>query len=160
MQYVISESECVENQSSLKTTLILLINQNKKYKYEKIISITITMYSTLITSRAQSFINTDSLIKNTSDSNHTLISYGITCFINIEQLEKDTIPVIMLMSDTSKLISVNYIRGYEVREKKCCVDGNTSMYTVYQPVPYYIHLNYLDKYKCPIPDSWIIWGTK
>jgi hypothetical protein len=58
----------------------------------------------------------------------------------------DTIKVVMLVSDTSSFKNDNscfWVNGYEVRIKKCCINGNTGEYSIYQPIPYYEHVKYL-----------------
>ena len=94
----------------------------------------------------------------------------------------DTVKVIMLVCDTvlnrpmgSSLNFKNnyegqffYYRqppvywqfGYSVREKHCCVNGNTSNYSIYQPVPYYTHIEYLDDKKKPLSKNIVVWQSK
>ena len=70
----------------------------------------------------------------------------------------DTIKVLLLISDT---VSNNrnswHESGYEVRYKYCCINGNTSDFSYYQPIPYYEHYTYLDSKKVPFKKSIVVW---
>ncbi len=80
----------------------------------------------------------------------------------------DTIPVLLLVGDTARYVrsyfsnsglwmkpdttyysnhEVGWWKGYNVRQKFCCINGNTGMTLVYQPIPYYEHRYYLDEKK-------------
>lgn len=104
----------------------------------------------------------------------------------IKQLGYDTIPVVMLVCDTglkksSGAFSVSYYNngdietiykvedrigfiwwqfGYSVREKYCCINGNTSNLAYYKAVPYFEHLYYLDDKKQPLSKNIIVWMAK
>ena len=49
--------------------------------------------------------------------------------------------------------------GYSVRLKECCVNGYSGNFAIYQPVPYYTHLEYLDDKKKPLKSTLIIWQS-
>ena len=113
-------------------------------------------------------------------SSQTLTNPNGTLFLSDkmpfdEEPVYDTVRVVMLVSN----ISVRYIDsvgskevyrgyshlvdwqfGYSVREKRCCVDGNTSNYSVYYPVPYYTHKEYLDDKKKPLSKNIVVWQSK
>lgn len=52
-----------------------------------------------------------------------------------------------------------WIYGYSVRRKECCINGNTSNISYYQPIPYYTHLLYLDDKKQPLKSTLIVWQS-
>ena len=70
----------------------------------------------------------------------------------------DTIPVVMILSDTSGI--VKKCNGYEVRLKKCCVNGYSGNYAVYQPIPYYEHVKYLNGFEKELPKYVEVWMSK
>ncbi len=82
--------------------------------------------------------------------------------------ETDTIKVVMLVSDTAKYFTggsliidkVTWITGYEVRNKYCCANGNTSELAYYSPVPYYTHNHYLDDKKQKLKSNIVVWMSR
>lgn len=52
-----------------------------------------------------------------------------------------------------------WVYGYSVRRKDCCINGNTSNLSYYQPIPYYTHLLYLDDKKQPLKSTVIVWQS-
>ncbi len=91
---------------------------------------------------------------------------------NKDSLGLDTIAVVLLVSDTSSkeykdadkyqlsMTGVKYIKGYNVRQKYCCVQGETNGLAIYRPEPYYEHIMYLGANKKPLPKSYIVWQSK
>lgn len=75
----------------------------------------------------------------------------------------DTIPVIMLVSDSATMDGVvKMIEGYEVRRSYCCDDRRVfrSGYAQtldYRPVPWYEHHAYLDYRKKAISKTLHVW---
>lgn len=100
---------------------------------------------------------------------------------NVEK-QTDTVKVVMLVCDTvlnrpmgsSPNFKHNYEGqffyyrqppvywqfGYSVREEHCCINGNTSNNSIYQPVPYYTHIEYLDDKKQPLSKNIVVWQSK
>ncbi len=83
-------------------------------------------------------------------------SNGIADFSNTTFVRMDTTGVKVADYDWS----VTYMIGWEVREKHCCINGNTSNLAYYQAVPYYIHKEYLDENKKPLKSSIVVWMAK
>lgn len=72
----------------------------------------------------------------------------------------DTISVLLLVSDTSIIRSTAWHEwGYQVRHKYCCINGNTSNLSYYQPVPYYEHFMYLNNKKVAFKPGIVVWQT-
>lgn len=85
----------------------------------------------------------------------------------------DTVRVLMLVCDTlhynnytptlnkgnyfDKSGGITWVIGFQVRETFCCVNGNTSQYSVYQAVPYYQYHDYLDSNRKPLQKTIIVW---
>jgi uncharacterized protein with von Willebrand factor type A (vWA) domain len=70
---------------------------------------------------------------------------------------KDTVRVLMLVSDTGHVFKID---GFEERFKECCINGKNSQYTVYKPEPYYTHIRYLDLDKKELKESIVVWISK
>lgn len=135
---------------------------------KKLTSILITLLFAFNVEGQESKI--DSLLKRLKDSGTVSGNTGLPLtfgggsitlsengFGHDEKLGKDTIVVSLLVTDTSGI--VKSITGYDVRQEYCCINGNMSTYAVYQPVPYYEHLEYLDDKKQPLSKNIIVWQS-
>lgn len=123
----------------------------------------------------------------TPDSIYNLIigtaTSGTITFNNKSETKYDTIRVVILVCDTmfipgnvthviaqfdeakigeakNRIPYVFWQYGYEVREEHCCINGNNSNYSLYQPVPYYTHKQYLDINKKLLPTGIIVWMSQ
>jgi hypothetical protein len=75
-----------------------------------------------------------------------------------EFLSLDTIQVVLLVSDTSiDKGKAWHQKGYQVRKKYCCTNGNDTEYAYYKPVPYYVHYLFLDERKNVLDKRLCVW---
>jgi hypothetical protein len=73
-------------------------------------------------------------------------------------LSLDTIQVVLLVSDTSiDKGKAWHQKGYQVREKYCCTNGNETEYAYYMPVPYYKHYLFLDEKRNVLDKRLCVW---
>ena len=73
----------------------------------------------------------------------------------------DTIKVLMLVSDTSFKNGIAWHEwGYEVRDKYCCINGNTGSLAYFQAVPYYTHNHYLNDKKRRFKNTIVVWMSR
>jgi hypothetical protein len=109
------------------------------------------------------FFNTDTSITTDTIKVMLLISDTATNFYTTKNYKKIIQRCEGCMYDyaidTTKYINASpiVITAYSVRRKQCCVNGYSGNFAVYQPAPYYTHLEYLDDKKLPLLKSLIVW---
>jgi hypothetical protein len=80
------------------------------------------------------------------------------------QRQRDTIPVLLLVSDTSRSASGEIIwrKGYSVREKHNTIELAVDPKNVPEDFKedFFQHLLYLDESKMPLQQRFVVWNAK
>lgn len=106
--------------------------------------------------------DTTIIINGTRYMDTALIATAINPWLEADTVIRlDTIACVYLYCDTtSKQDLPQWKKGYSVYEVRCCTDGNTSEFAIYQPVNYKIFKEYLDEKRKPVSKNIIIWMAK